>query len=52
MHTIILWITILVMSSLSGSGISISNNEPIHMSNEEKAFVIAAIQIRLEKENK
>lgn len=39
MHTIILWITILVMSLLSGCGISISNNEPIHMSNEEKALL-------------
>lgn len=39
MHTIILWITIIVMSLLSGCGISISNNEPIHMSNEEKALL-------------
>lgn len=39
MHTIILWITILVMSLLSGCGISISNNEPIHMSNDEKALL-------------
>lgn len=39
MHTIILWITILVISLLSGCGISISNNEPIHMSNEEKALL-------------
>ena len=39
MHTIILWITILVMSLLSGCGISISNNEPIHMSNEEKVLL-------------
>ena len=39
MHTIILWITILVMSLIGGCGISISNNEPIHMSNEEKAIL-------------
>ena len=36
MHTIILWITILAISLLSRCGISISNNEPIHMSNEER----------------